>query len=479
MSTLTYNGILLGQVQTLVYQEKKIYDGPNYLWDEVSIVVLGVLNPNSLGSYRWANYVLSTDPQTANISASNPSLNGGVSFATSGTGSAAKTERAIRQFLRQPRQKLRYTVGADEIISCPADGDSTDANNGPQPQIVQIKRVAGTKTFYVLFGVTCYINESYNISKPAAILSHLWSESISYTPNFLAIRTRKGRAVFNQAALLGTPPDSFRTALALSPIPGYRRELPQFTLSPDNSVLEYTLVDKEQMYVLDSRLVNSGIADVDCSITQELINPGREAGTRNVLQATLSAVSPSGVFGGIGAVSNIITTTIDNLPTTNRAALVKVTGNRACVNPNTLLSYATFIGASLMLNGGLGSINAVMTAGGGYEKKTWVPKEYAVAYECAWRLGPRSTNQSLDGPFRLSSNYSGFLRLLTLNGPPPNPVASGPPVAVPVAGVIANGVCSANGGDFLALIATILQPPDFVVPVPPVVNRQLPQLPLA
>src|SRR5262245_17486611 len=99
MSTLTYNGILLGDVQMLNYLAEPVYEGEakTYVGTRYTLQVRGTYNPNTVAYTQ-------TPPD------------GPVFF--QGT-YAPYTEPAIRHALSQPRQILLYQIAGQTVLRSP------------------------------------------------------------------------------------------------------------------------------------------------------------------------------------------------------------------------------------------------------------------------------------------------------------------------------------------------------------------------
>lgn len=228
MSTvLTYNTITLSLIKTNLIRREPVYsaDGTEYLYTHWSLDVTGILNPG---------------------------LDEGFT--------PGATDVLIRASLAEPRQQLTYTVGADTVLSCPANGFTTDANNGPRPFKFNVTRITGSTTFHVEFGVECWVIEC-NQNSPPAIISNRWQSVDQVDEDFLTTKIYRGIAVFrtDMLTLLGNSPDHYRNQI-FPPIQlGFKRVQINAIMHPSINSLSYEVIDREQTVYLGDQHSKYGV----------------------------------------------------------------------------------------------------------------------------------------------------------------------------------------------------------------------------
>ena len=296
-------GVLLTRLEVLSYEREPQWLGPDYLFTTYRLRVRGIFNPEvnaydlvggafspyqapegSLGPTAVASTGLGftrDQPLLSTYRATNPNVTlvaDGTLPTNVGPGQsrqtfAVHTDRAIRDWMMQPRRQLIFSIGVTPSLVSPSinsDGTvanvngrtTTDAWNGPVPLSCDVVAVSGTKTFLVDYAIETYVNESQIfVTKPSVLLAHRWSATEDIDQDFYQTRTIKGVARFrtDRLAYLGNLPDDFRQLL-FHPMPGggfdaaidgyampvgWKRTLINVDAAEDGSTLSYALVDKQ------------------------------------------------------------------------------------------------------------------------------------------------------------------------------------------------------------------------------------------
>lgn len=176
----------------------------------------------------------------------------------------AATDRLLVPLLLTPRRKLKLTAyrqtaggGVQPFVylESPRPGLNADCLNGPHPLGCTLTEatgeapVSGVLNFQIETHVPLADNDA---SRP--IISHRWTMTLGHDEDFYATREISGEAVFD-VGLLGRyaeSPDAFISQL-YHPIPlGFRRNLPQVSLSSDGSRLTYSITDTAVPCVFDA-----------------------------------------------------------------------------------------------------------------------------------------------------------------------------------------------------------------------------------
>lgn len=290
-TTFRYGAGQLHMVNVLEYDRRPVYHGPTYLYTEYRVAVSGVFNP-------WAT------AYTGQAGTLTPTYQRG------DDSTPALTDVAVRHLFAQPRQTLLFMVGTDVVLKSPKDGETTDAANGPFPEVFNVVEILGTKTFLVSMAVTVRATEATS----RVVLSHRWesSETIEL-PHYQTVRTVRGEVVFNTARLLAASlrPDNFRQAV-VQPCPrGYQRQGLQVSASEDGTRLFYEFQDRQVDFALAVR--PRGMTKMEAFHTAEIrripfdqaVTAMASAGMRSLGRIAAGGLAGAGLMalGGI-AVAN-------------------------------------------------------------------------------------------------------------------------------------------------------------------------------
>ena len=225
---MKHNGISFSDVNTLSFTQTPIYtqDKVEYLWDEFEIKV-SALFTNSPNAFPPGN--LNESP--------------------------AQTYLRLIGCLSKKRKTLIYGDTAI-VINSPRAGANTDANWGPEPQVLSCTQLTPT-TWRIEFSVKTWLydccgNNSLKNTKP--FIANRWSEVSTIDENFVTTVTRSGRLYFradglNNIGNLGAgSTDTFRSVIvAACPLRnGFKRYPSQYKLSDDGLTIEYTISDVQQ-----------------------------------------------------------------------------------------------------------------------------------------------------------------------------------------------------------------------------------------
>ncbi|OAI39614.1 hypothetical protein AYO40_01230 [Planctomycetaceae bacterium SCGC AG-212-D15] len=259
-SYVSYNGVILPVTDHLSLDRVNVYDGPQFLYQRVTLHVRTIYNP-TVTTYA-------PDPVNATV-------NGFIVPASTPNTLPATTDSTIRFALAQPRKVLKYVVGDQVLIQSPGlepDGATPypcDAKGGPFPTANPIVEAINRTTFLVDWTIETYVNESANnMIVGAPVLSHRWVRRQMIDENFYSTIITTGHAIFpaNILAVFQTNaggaasgqlanldgrspvtsvfPDEFRSWLWHAVPNRFKREAATVTANADGVSIDYTLVDR-------------------------------------------------------------------------------------------------------------------------------------------------------------------------------------------------------------------------------------------
>lgn len=289
---VSYAGIAFDAVLLEDWSRFREMDGPQYLWTRHELTFSAWYNPFST-SYA-----------------------GTTAVPVAGSGNfAASTDNIVRHLLSQPRKALSITVGSVTLISLPAAGRTTDANNGPIPHVHHVTESLGVQTFHVRMTITFFTIET--VTTPV-VISHQWTmhDHISM-PHYLTTRHISGRAWLRSDLMLANlyVPDDFRHAMAHPVGKNMQRFIQDVGVSEDGNYLEYSVVDEEQLLNLTTSAVSNNITKVEVFHDAETSKAGWEdafnvvggavaEGVGHISQAASSLwAGPAGAGGLAGAIT--------------------------------------------------------------------------------------------------------------------------------------------------------------------------------
>ncbi len=248
------------------------------------------------------------------------------------------TDAAIRQTLLQPQGTLAL---ADEdgraILLSPAAGYAVDAKNGPIPQVCEVHRIHGTKTWQVHFKIVTYVNECPALGKSgpnfagrAVLLAHRWRRYVDIDQDYFSTVTTAGTCTFRADELvrLGQNPDQFRQQLFFAIPANFRRSSIHVEPSEDGTSVSYQVVDTEMpLNFLDANLPNA--TRIEAFQTAGYSKPNEAAMGVRALSAGLSNLSLVGLATNTGALLRVgLDFAASILPSYSFHVICKVWGNR-------------------------------------------------------------------------------------------------------------------------------------------------------
>lgn len=356
MSTLFYGGINIRHCQVLSYSRVAQWDGPTYLWTRFTIRVRGVYNP-AFNAYELDGGVpVSIAPVPS------------IPFTVRGSG--PETDYATKHILMQPRGQLAYAVDdVNPILFSPAQGYTTDANNGPLPVSCDIIKIGGQKSVIVDYTVMTDINEcglTTNGSIPSALLSHRWTMSERIDQDFFSTRTINGHAIFRSDRMqaIGADPDDYRAYLAHYVPPNFKRDDISIEVSEDGQELHYVLVDREKAFNLDPSLLALNVTRIEGTYTKGFTK-------QSAFDAKVALVRPipttiggwvGTFFDPIGTIRDYYITAENTVPRIIQSLHVRVYGNRFAVRGDLAnVATAVLLAKISPLEIALGSCTAMLT----------------------------------------------------------------------------------------------------------------------
>lgn len=274
---IEYNGIVMDMLELHSYERQNVYtpDGVDLLFVRHRLNMTCTLAP---GGNPWGmavGQVSKDDPRlksnkrsTGFVGDKPDSLATPQAFGTLGVGAqmAGVTDRLLTPMLLQPRKKLKVTAyqpGAKDgdpvrevvWLESPRPGLACDSMSGPHPLGCTLVEPTGDAP------VSAALNFQIETHLPIAetdaaraLTSHRWTTTIAHDDDYYATRYVSGEAVFDQSLVqtYGYTPSDFLNQL-YHPIPlGFRRGLPEVTLSSDGSKLTYTFTDTAVPCVFDA-----------------------------------------------------------------------------------------------------------------------------------------------------------------------------------------------------------------------------------
>ncbi len=148
----------------------------------------------------------------------------------SGGGSPIMTERL--------REIITYELTTSYTV---------DAKNGPFPQVCEVTRIHGTKTWMVHFKVVTYVNECQNPRERNPLVAHRWTRYEDVDQDYFSVVTTQGVAAFRVDELirLGKYPDQYRQDLFHAIPKNFKRESVFVEPSSDGCSVTYRIVDRQ------------------------------------------------------------------------------------------------------------------------------------------------------------------------------------------------------------------------------------------
>lgn len=350
---VTYNGVEMKLVEMVECEREAVYDesGTDLLYVRWR---LGLVCTLASGGYpggtavdfaRKRGTVLDDRPSLAGRGPRDNNVIGGsrpsapwsaiaasetdpLSVATAAN-SAFITDAELHTRLMTPRKKLKITAanpdGTDyvwlesprvilrEAEAAPGPPDltveaaraafparpMTDSANGPTPLRADVVQPSGELgTFGVHFVIETCLAPTTSADE-RLVLSHRWQTSMQSNADHFLTRVIVGEVRFSGAILSvsATHPDWYRSQF-FHPIPlGFRRDVPDVSLSPDGLTLRYEIHDTDPTVTFDPG--DSGATEIDIVETNNLITRNLWAANANdLVNRLMSRVTGNTKVGG-------------------------------------------------------------------------------------------------------------------------------------------------------------------------------------
>lgn len=272
-----YGSVLMDVVSVEGVEAENIYsdDETTHLATRTTISLTCVLNPDVRGfaagkspaaAYRDAIEALRKPRQKLVLFASskrpdNAALPGGPPGVAAALGQSPLWMNHLPGGGDEAAAAIETDPFTEVVIESPRRGETTDSRDGPTPLRWELTNVNGAASYLVRFVVRTDLPPKCSTSSPIA--SHRWTMSFGATEAYFTVRRIDGVAHLrkNRLEAMHLTPDDLRAYLA-HPVPvGYKRQPPEVSLSPDGTVLTYSLVDVEQP--LNVHPHDSGIVHLD------------------------------------------------------------------------------------------------------------------------------------------------------------------------------------------------------------------------
>lgn len=303
---LSYNGIELQLVDFVRRERSLVYDtrGRDVIYVKH---VIGAVCTYSQGGWPTGTEVRTVQPETiadakqtksipntlVTTPSNNPTpnLRNNVAGAQNQIGvSPTLTDIELRTRLFIPRKQLSITAwdtdGSQIIwLQSPAPGAKSDVSGGPYPRAVDIIQSSGEpNSIGVYFEIETDLTPCHT-GEDQAVLAHSWQMTHTHDEDFYLTRIITGEVVFNQAVLdaNGVNPDWLRQQF-FHPIPlGYKRGLPEVTISPDGNTIRYVITDTDPTVVFDPADTGATRMDIveEMTMSVPLDIGGRQDGRRS------------------------------------------------------------------------------------------------------------------------------------------------------------------------------------------------------
>lgn len=169
---------------------------------------------------------------------------------------AIEVDVIIKHFLTQPRQKLKYVVGNTVLLNSPEDGQIIDCTNGPKPKGFSINRINGINSAQVSFTIQTDVNDAHIFGAPKyAILSNSYTMEHIIDQDYYTSRKVSGMIHFRTDVMIdeNISPDDFRELINIPTPVTMKRDLVKCRLHPGSMKMEYSFIDRETHFHLDTR----------------------------------------------------------------------------------------------------------------------------------------------------------------------------------------------------------------------------------
>ena len=349
--SITYNGINIDFTEVLEYTHESIYDGPQFLYTKHTIHVRGVVSTVYTNFIRAAgldanvaneaekvlfnpannaDFAVTEPIEKVRAVAEAPFVRGNEALNTW----APESLREIQERLSIPRKKLTVQFNKlqdgdvlylesplpdpdDAALNNP-DSYECDAIGGPFPEVVNVVKLYGHKTFAVEFKITTCIADRHShyftedlsgtgLQKSralSAILSNTYEMSHDVDMHFLTVRTIQGACVVDRGileqALMSI--DDLRE-IVLPPVPElFRRDNVHVNISPDGTTMQYVVVDRQTLLQPYDELTKVELVQ---GINEDILSAEEVVRGLNIFGTNIGGIIGAAVAGG-NAINNAI-----------------------------------------------------------------------------------------------------------------------------------------------------------------------------
>lgn len=269
----------------------------------------------------------------------------------------------LRHHLTLPRQLLTYVVGGFLLLGSPILPAEVDCTNGPKVLHCSIKKVNGLLSASVDFTIQTDLNETLDYGAPPyKMLSNSYSMEHIIDHDFYTTRKINGIAHFRAdfVALEGKAVDGYREMLNLPSPVGFKRDMTKCRMHPDGNKLEYSFLDREVHYYIDTRgqtpqnpgpiTINGTVYPFpdNCNITRIEIRASRSS----FIPTALGALEQSGLAAAVSkrmasGTSIALNTGLRGIAKSKNSVEVSVYGNNYCNKKQ--LEYVALLAVEYML----------------------------------------------------------------------------------------------------------------------------------
>lgn len=231
---------------------------------------------------------------------------------------AIEVDVIIKHFLTQPRQGLKYVVGNTVLLQSPeleSEGPdvymAVDCTNGPKPKGFTIHKVNGINSIQVSFTITTDVNDAHLFGAPKyAVLSNSYTMEHIIDQDYYTARKVSGLIHFRTDVMLdeNISPDDFRELINIPTPPTMKRDLVKCRLHPGSMKMEYSFLDRETHFHLDTRSTGQQ------NYISKVFLPNMKNITRLEITQGVSNMSPTPYSAAQAAYKGAERTTIDKGP---------------------------------------------------------------------------------------------------------------------------------------------------------------------
>lgn len=231
MTSLTYNGVALHNVNTTGWQQEPIMDdsGADQIGTKFILRFEGICHVQTGGAEEFA-----TDPESPPF----------ISVTAAPAGSATQAVQLARYLLEQSRKRLVVQVGGETLLVAedgPVTGNNSDIDNGPKPKLIEITQIVGRQLFRVTFEIETSLADCGSGSRPF-VLSNRWSVQETIDQDKFTTRTIRGRLRIASSEI---PAHAYKGLCLPGLEPGFRRDRVDFTVTTDGLSADWEIADRQ------------------------------------------------------------------------------------------------------------------------------------------------------------------------------------------------------------------------------------------